>query len=184
MADEQEAIVRRSIDEVWNGGRLEVIDEIVADDYVRHESMLPRVVRGRDELKATVTLYRDAFPDVNVVIEDMVSSEVLVTTRWRASGTHRGELMGLRRHAPPRRGAPRERRRSHPALPSEMPTAPGTPARVRAGESASPPRRGIASLLRIRTVTSEHLAAAKPTPLHIATDMVELTGRDVAVVAR
>ncbi len=95
MADEQEAIVRRSIDEVWNGGRLEVIDDIVADGYVRHESTLPHVVRGRDELKATVTLYRDAFPDLNVVIEDMVSSEGLVTTRWRASGTHRGELMGL-----------------------------------------------------------------------------------------
>ncbi len=95
MADEQEAIVRRSIDEVWNGGRLEVIDEIVADGYVRHESTLPGVVRGLDELKATVNLYRDAFPDLNVVIEDMVSSEGVVTTRWRASGTHRGELMGL-----------------------------------------------------------------------------------------
>jgi steroid delta-isomerase-like uncharacterized protein len=95
MADEQDAIVRRSIDEVWNGGRLEVIDEIVADGYVRHESTLPGVVRGRDELKATVNLYRDAFPDLNVVIEDMVSSEGVVTTRWRASGTHRGELMGL-----------------------------------------------------------------------------------------
>lgn len=95
MADEQEAIVRRSIDEVWNGGRLEVVDEILADDYVRHESTLPRVVRGRDELKATVRLYRDAFPDLNVVIEDMVSTGDLVTTRWRASGTHRGELTGL-----------------------------------------------------------------------------------------
>lgn len=96
MADEHEAIIRRSIEEVWNGGRLEVIDELVADEYVRYESALPRVVRGRAELKEAVRLYRNAFPDLNVVIEDMVSSGDLVTTRWRASGTHRGDLLGLR----------------------------------------------------------------------------------------
>src|SRR5215208_4896504 len=49
----------------------------------------------RAELKETIRRYRDAFPDLNIVIEDMVSSGDLVTTRWRASGTHRGDLMGL-----------------------------------------------------------------------------------------
>jgi len=95
MASENEAVVRRYIDEVWNGGRLEVIDEIVADQYIRRDAALPRPAVGRAELKDQVSLYRDAFPDLNVVIEDMVTSDDVVTLRWRASGTHRGELMGL-----------------------------------------------------------------------------------------
>jgi len=94
MATENEAVVRRTIDEAWNGGRFEVLDETVADQYIRHESALPSPV-GRAELKETIRRYRDAFPDLNIVIEDMVSSGDLVTTRWRASGTHRGDLMGL-----------------------------------------------------------------------------------------
>jgi steroid delta-isomerase-like uncharacterized protein len=95
MASENEAVVRRNIDEAWNGGRFEVLDETVAEHYVRHESALPRTVHGRAELKETIRRYRDAFPDLNLVIEDMVSSGDLVTTRWSASGTHRGDLMGL-----------------------------------------------------------------------------------------
>ena len=95
MASENEAIVRRNIDEAWNGGRFEVLDESVAEHYVRYESALPGPVRGRAELKETIRRYRDAFPDLNVQIEDMASSGDLVTTRWRANGTHRGDLMGL-----------------------------------------------------------------------------------------
>jgi predicted ester cyclase len=95
MASENEAVVRRNIDEAWNGGRFEVLDETVAEQYVRHESALPSPVHGRAELKETIRRYRDAFPDLNLVIEDMVSSGDLVTTRWLASGTHRGDLMGL-----------------------------------------------------------------------------------------
>ena len=41
MASENEAIVRRNIDEAWNGGRLEVLDETVADQYARARIRLP-----------------------------------------------------------------------------------------------------------------------------------------------
>ena len=95
MASENEAVVRRNIDEAWNGGRFEALDETVAEQYVRHESALPSPVHGRAELKETIRRYRDAFPDLNLEIEEMVSSGDLVTTRWLASGTHRGDLMGL-----------------------------------------------------------------------------------------
>src|SRR5215208_6122966 len=75
MASENEAVVRR------------LIDEIVADQYIRRDAALPRPAVGRAELKDQVRLYRDAFPDLNVVIEDMVTSDDVVTLRWRASGT-------------------------------------------------------------------------------------------------
>jgi steroid delta-isomerase-like uncharacterized protein len=65
------------------------------DRYVRHESTLPGEVRGRAEYKGIVAMYRAAFPDLDVVIEDMLSRSNMVTTRWRASGTHRAELMGI-----------------------------------------------------------------------------------------
>ena len=42
-------------------------------------------------------MYRSAFPDVHVEIEDQIAEADRVATRWRATGTHEGELMGISR---------------------------------------------------------------------------------------
>lgn len=95
MSQENEALAHQMIDEVWNGGRVEQIGELVAPEYVRYDPALPQPAHGPRGLQDNVTLYRDAFPDLNIEIEDLVSTDDTVTMRWRASGTHRGELMGI-----------------------------------------------------------------------------------------
>ena len=95
MSQENEAVVRRMVDEVWNGGRVEAIEELVSPEYVRHDPALPQVAHGPSGLADNVRLYRDAFPDLNLEIEELVSTDGTVTMRWRAAGTHRGELMGV-----------------------------------------------------------------------------------------
>jgi steroid delta-isomerase-like uncharacterized protein len=95
MSEQNERATRKGIDEVWNGGRMEAIDEIVGAGYVRHDPALPGPVDGARELEEVVRLYRNAFPDLNIEIEEMHSAGDVVVTRWRASGTHRGDLMGL-----------------------------------------------------------------------------------------
>jgi predicted ester cyclase len=42
-----------------------------------------------------VSLYRQAFPDLRIVIEDVIAADDKVVLRWRSEGTHRGELEGL-----------------------------------------------------------------------------------------
>ena len=40
-------------------------------------------------------MYRTAFPDMRITIEDQVAEGDKVVTRWTASGTHQGDLMGI-----------------------------------------------------------------------------------------
>ncbi len=95
MSEENEKVVRRGIDEIWNGGRTEVIPEIAGAGYVRHDPALPQPTNGPRELEQAVTLYRTAFPDLNIEIIEMHSAGDMVVARWRATGTHRGDLMGI-----------------------------------------------------------------------------------------
>ena len=93
MSDKQEAIVRRSIDEVWNKGKLDVIDQVFTTDFVSHDPI--NQSRGLPAFKGVVTKYRSAFPDCRLDIDDVFSAGDKVVVRWRYSGTHKGQLEGI-----------------------------------------------------------------------------------------
>jgi steroid delta-isomerase-like uncharacterized protein len=96
MSTEQnKAMDRRVYEEVWNGGNLAVIDELVAANYVDHDQEPPGALEGVEGLKQSVTMYRSAFPDVHFTIEDQIAEGDLLVTRWTARGTHQGPLMGI-----------------------------------------------------------------------------------------
>ena len=95
MSEENKALSRRVIEEVFNANNLEVVDELVAEDHVHHDPAMPEEGHGREHMKEFATMYRSAFPDVHLQIEDQIAEEDLVATRWVASGTHEGELMGI-----------------------------------------------------------------------------------------
>jgi predicted ester cyclase len=40
-------------------------------------------------------MFLSAFPDTKMTIEDQLAEGDKVTTRWTATGTHTGELMGI-----------------------------------------------------------------------------------------
>ena len=96
MSEENKAIVRREIEEVFSAqGDLDVADEIFAPDYVGHDAISPEDAHGPEGAKETARMYRNAFPDVQLSIEDQVAEGDKVVTRWIGSGTHQGELMGI-----------------------------------------------------------------------------------------
>lgn len=95
MSQENKALVRRLIDEVWNQGKLAMTDELVAPNFATHDPGSPDFGRGPQAVKQGVSLYRNAFPDIRFTIEDMVAEGDKVVTRWTASGTHKGELSGI-----------------------------------------------------------------------------------------
>jgi steroid delta-isomerase-like uncharacterized protein len=94
MSEENKAVARRIIEEVWNKKNLDAIDELIAADYVDH-TLPPGVPPGRDGAKAFIGMYVNAFPDVKITIEDMIAKGDKVAIRWSATGTHTGELMGI-----------------------------------------------------------------------------------------
>jgi len=87
-------LARRIVDEVWAEGRLETIDELIAEDF-RGWTPTNGEVKGREAFREQVKMYRSAFPNMTMVVDLITSDGEWVTTKWTASGTHTGELMGM-----------------------------------------------------------------------------------------
>jgi steroid delta-isomerase-like uncharacterized protein len=94
-AEENKAIVRRINEEVWNKGDVDAIDELIADDAVVTVVGAPEQIRGPRGFRELVVMYRAAFPDLRITVDEQIGEGEIVVTRWTATGTHEGELMGI-----------------------------------------------------------------------------------------
>ena len=81
--------VRLFVEAVWNEGRLELIDELVADNYVGRVPRIERGVHGPEGVHRLVSSGRRAHPDLYVKIDDQIAEDDRVATRWRATSTGR-----------------------------------------------------------------------------------------------
>jgi steroid delta-isomerase-like uncharacterized protein len=92
-ADTNKEIVRRLGVEPWEGN-LDVIDELVAPDYVGHDPAQPEM-HGTEGIKEFITGYLAGFPDGRITIDGQFAEGDMVATRWTGRGTHQGELRGI-----------------------------------------------------------------------------------------
>ena len=90
---EQQTAVQRLFDEVINAGNLDLVDELMASDYVDHGPM--GEMRGLDAFKDVVRMWRAAVPDVECTVEDWFESGEMAAWNVRVKGTHTGEMMGI-----------------------------------------------------------------------------------------
>ena len=95
MSEGNKNTVRRLFEEVWNKGNLQVTDDLFTPNYSHHDSSTPDVGRGPDSEKKRATLYRTAFPDLRLTVEDIIAEGETVVARWSCRGTHKGELNGI-----------------------------------------------------------------------------------------
>jgi predicted ester cyclase len=91
LQDENKAVVGRWFTDFWGKTcNLGVVDEIAAPDmllkYSLHE---PR--KGHNDLKAFMTDFRAAFPDLNFWgTADLIAEGDFVVGQWEGGGTHTG----------------------------------------------------------------------------------------------
>jgi predicted ester cyclase len=78
--EENKAIARRVWELVINYRNLDVIDEVYAVDFVRHEPN--RDIRGREEAKQSAYTLFEAFPDIDITVEDVIGEGDKVATRY------------------------------------------------------------------------------------------------------
>jgi len=93
MSDNR-AIAQRFVDEVWNEGNFDTVDELVDDDYYHQSSQIPDF-DGPERLKELVSELHAAFPDAHFAIEEVVSEGDTVVHRWTFRGTHEGPWFGI-----------------------------------------------------------------------------------------
>jgi steroid delta-isomerase-like uncharacterized protein len=95
VSEDNKAVVRRFIEEVWNKGNLDVIDELIAEDHVNHDPGAAATGGGREGQRAFVQMYRSAYPDTHIELGEVIAEGDLVAGAWTATGTHKGDLMGI-----------------------------------------------------------------------------------------
>jgi steroid delta-isomerase-like uncharacterized protein len=93
VSEENKALMRRIYEEIFNEGKLELANELVAPDMANHTA--PGAPRGPEPIKRLVAMLRSAFPDHHIEIEDMIAEEDKVVMLNTYSGTHKGEFMGI-----------------------------------------------------------------------------------------
>ena len=91
-AEENKAIARTYMDQVWNDGKLDRFEEFVSSDIVPHSS--PEVTNA-ESMKNGLAMIRNAFPNLRVTLDDELAIDGKVVHRWTMSGTHLGDLQGI-----------------------------------------------------------------------------------------
>jgi steroid delta-isomerase-like uncharacterized protein len=93
-AEDNKAVIRRLIEEVYNEGHLDVVDELVAPDVFNHPAV-PAHQYGIDGFKHVIEWVRDFSSDVHYDIEDIIAEGDKVAVRMTHSGTHTGAIRGI-----------------------------------------------------------------------------------------
>lgn len=92
VASENVVVLNRYYDEVWNGGDLSVLDEVVSHELVAHDPAIGDF--GFEQLKELARTFRVGFPDFRVTTEDVVAQGDGIALRFRSEGTFAGPFMG------------------------------------------------------------------------------------------
>lgn len=84
----------RQIYEAISKGDLMALDHLLTADFVDHNPD-PGQVPGLEGVKQGFTMFRTAFPDFQITLEDMIAEGDKVATRVTGRGTHKGEFQGI-----------------------------------------------------------------------------------------
>ena len=92
MADHAAATER--LYDLINAGDIDGFGDLLADDFVEHEDM-PGLERSKEGVEQLFHMYRAAFPDLRMDVQDVLVSGDKAVARVRATGTHQGEFLGM-----------------------------------------------------------------------------------------
>lgn len=83
---EQKAIVSRLVETVWNQGEMDVVDELIASDYVYYNPSMKMEVKGPEGYKSFVSVLRNAYSEIEVVVDDVIAEADRVVMCWSFQG--------------------------------------------------------------------------------------------------
>jgi steroid delta-isomerase-like uncharacterized protein len=94
MSEDRKARIRAFIDRVLTAGEIDATGEYFHGDVVE-EVPLPGQGPGLEGLRETLIHMRQAFTDMHWRVEEQMAEDTRVLTRFRWTGTHRGEFFGI-----------------------------------------------------------------------------------------
>jgi steroid delta-isomerase-like uncharacterized protein len=95
--EENNEIAKRFFEAAWNRGDFAVLDQYLSPDTVDYSTLHGQPEHGSESFRQIITMFRSAFPDIHLHIDDEIYRGDKVVHRWTLRGTHEGNFMG----APP-----------------------------------------------------------------------------------
>lgn len=92
--EQNKVIYRRFLQEIFNEGQLDKLPELVSPSYVLHDGP-PGTPNGPEAIRQVVTMFRNAFPDLKISLEEIIVEEDKVCARATTRGTHKGTIFGV-----------------------------------------------------------------------------------------
>jgi steroid delta-isomerase-like uncharacterized protein len=94
-AEENKAKFQVLFNEMFNKGNYSVADDAFMSTLVMHSPVQAEPIRGIEEFKGYPEMFRVAFPDIYINIDDLVFQDDLGIARWSWTGTHLGPFQGI-----------------------------------------------------------------------------------------
>ena len=95
MSEQDNLRIARENIEAWNAHDPNRLGKNADEKFIAESDTLPAPVNGAQGLAQFMGVYVTAFPDLRFEIEQQFADGDFVVTRWVATGTHRGDLMGI-----------------------------------------------------------------------------------------
>jgi len=86
-------IIKSYHEQIWDNKVVEAIDEFFHVDATIHSPI--NTTKGLKDIKATMSTWLKAFPDLKVHWDDYIYDETKVVARWHAEGTQTGSFQAL-----------------------------------------------------------------------------------------
>ena len=90
---QSEDLIRTFIDEAFNKGNLSILEEVIHPEYQYWSP--DNQLKGIGQLREFIQAFRNAFPDLNLQINDFFSSNDRTCTAFTLKGTHEQDFMGI-----------------------------------------------------------------------------------------
>ena len=96
MSEENKALVQRWFEEVWNKGRADAIDELFDENGIAHglSDDPSNPLKGPSNFRPFHAAFREAFPNMTIVVDDMIAEGDKVAARCSVRAKHEGDFMG------------------------------------------------------------------------------------------
>jgi len=91
MSEKNKTLARRFYDEILNGRKLDVADEILSSEYLDHSA----AALGLENFKTYLAMITSVFPDIKVTVEDLLADNDKVAVRLTVHGTQHGSFRGF-----------------------------------------------------------------------------------------
>ena len=88
-------LVESFIQELFTKGDLGAVERYLDPSFVNHDAPFPGAPEGPEGMRVAARIYRQALPDWHSEVERLVAEDDIVVEVFTASGTHRGELLGV-----------------------------------------------------------------------------------------